>query len=233
MVNLKLKTRNPKVAARPAKHFKLQVSSFKFASGFTLMEIVVAMLIFSLASVLIAAIFVNLQKAQQRIRDAQVAATDARYMLDVLAREIHADAIDYASLCGSVNCVLPSPVTSTNTLYLKTSQGKSLRFQLEPNCTSGNTQVGCVAIVRDNVLPSIPISSPNIAIDSLQFYVTPYSDPFGSSVSPCAGPTSSNCTPDVQPQVTIVMSTTSLAPHPEDRISLYLQTTVTSRTYER
>lgn len=204
------------------------------AAGFTLVEIMLAMVIFSLASVLIAQIFVNLQKAQQRIHATQVAATDARYMLDVLAREIHSDLIDYSAYCGSDTCAIQTlhtesdgTPTGLDSLHLITAKGEKLSF------TKGTCgTIDCVMISRNGSTAS-PITSPNLQIDSLYFYLVPFSNPFADTVAPCSTPTSGSCTPDVQPQVTVVMSVTSISPHPEDSVSLYLQTTAAARTYKR
>ncbi|MFH1112193.1 MAG: prepilin-type N-terminal cleavage/methylation domain-containing protein [Patescibacteria group bacterium] len=189
--------------------------------GFTLMEIVVVMFIFTLASILIAEIFVNVQKAQQKIRDTQVAYTDARYLMEVMAREIRSDLIDYVAY-GTISD--PNDPDVIDKLYLATSQGAKVVFRYHNPCPKGNTAIGCVTIKRDTGEENV-ISSPKLSIDTLTFYITPLKDPFPENVI--------LTTPDIQPQVTIVLKASSTNIKIEDQKPIYLQTTVASRAYVR
>lgn len=189
-------------------------------SGFTLMEIVVAMFIFTLASILIAEIFVNVQRAQQRIRDAQEASTNTRYLVDVISREIRFGKIDYSG--GTIN----NDNEHNDKLNLIDSQNISVSFQIASgvDCDSTNDTVRCVQIKRGNGVWNT-ITAPTLSVDALHFYVTPQTDPFPTSVT--------SSTPNVQPQVTIILHTSSTGPKLENRVSTYLQTTVASRLYAR
>ncbi len=188
--------------------------------GFTLMEVVIVMFIFTLASILIAEIFVNVQKAQQKIRDTQVAYTDARYLLEVMAREIRSDLIDYDAYTDD-----KIPVDDeVNELYLITSQGVPVAFRHHNQCPGSNVAVACVTIERGGGGESV-VSSPKLSIDTLKFYITPLEDPFPENVT--------TTTPDIQPQVTIVLMASSTNIKIEDQKPIYLQTTVTSRAYVR
>ncbi len=189
--------------------------------GFTLMEIVVAMFIFSLASVIIASIFVNVQRVQQRIRNVQTTSTDARYLLDVLAREIRSDTVDYPSYTAPGSPCTLTPLPPPACLLLLGSNKQPVWFRKAVALTCGSTD--CVQISRDRGVTWKTITSPNLSVDLLNFYVTPLTDPFAQSGTP----------PDVQPQVTIVLSLSTVDAKVENRLSTYLQTTVTSRAYVR
>lgn len=190
------------------------------------MEIVIAMGIFMVASLIIAQIFVNVQRAEARLRDSQVAATELRYLLDVMSREIRSDKIDYtASACGSNGTI----DAACDTLSLLTGEGVAVSFHFNDSCfpTVSGAIGGCVEMRRgDQNLPWQPITSPALSIDSLKFYPTPLTDPF-----PANGATAA--TPDVQPRVTMALKASSLAVRPQERVPFYLQTTATSRTYAR
>ncbi|MFA4936782.1 MAG: prepilin-type N-terminal cleavage/methylation domain-containing protein [Patescibacteria group bacterium] len=188
--------------------------------GFTLMEIVVVMFIFTLASILIAEIFVNVQKAQQKIRDTQVAYTDARYLMEVLAREIRSDLIDYSAYGGSIPT---DPTDEVTELNLVTSQGAKLVFVYNNPCPD-DPAIGCITINRDSGGDNV-ISSPKLSINKLVFYITPLTDPFPENVTAS--------TQDIQPQVTIVLMASSTNIKIEDQKPIYLQTTITSRAYAR
>ncbi|HBV33678.1 TPA: hypothetical protein DIC39_00445 [Patescibacteria group bacterium] len=183
--------------------------------GFTLMEVLVVMFIFTLASLLIAEIFVNVQRAQQNTRDAQIAYTDARYLLEVLSREIRASTIAYGEYPSS------TPESVETVLHLTSGEGKVLSFRHDTAACPG---VPCVTIERDLGGESV-ISSPNLSVDKLEFYITPLADPFPDTVT--VG------TPDIQPQVTIVLKTSSLNIKIQEQKPIYLQTTVASRVYKR
>lgn len=197
----------------------MRVARFSFVScksrrGFTLMEIVVAMGIFALASVIIAEIFVNVQRAQRRIRDTQRASTETRYLLEVLAREVRAGAIDYS--------VAPTPGESV--LRLVTAQGEPLVFAQGSDC-GGLVGVHCVTLTRGLAGVAQPITSPNLSVTKLAFYVSPQDNPFPETVEAT--------TPDLQPRLTVVLGTQSRHGKPEERVLIFLQTTVSSRTYAR
>lgn len=204
--------------------------------GFTLMEIVVAMFIFMLASVIIADIFVNVQRAQARLRASQTASTNARYLLDVLAREIRADTVDYAGYAGNT---VPSRIDESSELKLLTGERKSVVFRLRrdsvncPAAAGSSVAIGCVQISRDGALFST-ITAPTLSVEQLIFFVTPLGDPFSSNGAVCGGAIiPPNCSPDVQPQVTIALSLSTVDAKVDNRVSSYLQTTVTSRAYVR
>jgi prepilin-type N-terminal cleavage/methylation domain-containing protein len=188
-------------------------------SGFTLMEIVVAMFIFTLASILIAEIFVNVQRAQQRIRDAQEASTNTRYLVDVISREIRFGKIDYSAGTISNN--------NNEKLNLIDSQNVKVSFRKASgtaDCSFVDTTVSCVQIKRGNGEWNT-ITAPTLSVAALYFYVTPQKDPFPASVT--------SDTPNIQPQVTIVLHASSTGPKLENLVSTYLQTTVASRLYAR
>lgn len=193
----------------------LKLKSKNSPRGFTLMEVLVVMFIFTLATLLIAEIFVNVQRAQQRTRDSQIAYTDARYLLEVLSREIRAGTIAYDDFSGG------APELIEDELRLITGAGKLLSFRHNSGACGG---ASCVTLERDGGGESV-ISSPNLSVDKLEFYITPLADPLPDTVT--LG------TPDIQPQVTIVLKTSSINIKIQEQKPIYLQTTVTSRVYKR
>lgn len=193
-------------------------------AGFTLMEVVVAMVIFTLASVLIAEIFVNVQRAQQQVKDTQVALTELRYLMEVLAREVRSDTIDYSAAgCSGAAVTLNA---SSSDLKLCSSSNASIQFHYaqDETCAVGFLG-GCVQVARNSGAFST-ISSPSISIDKLTFSPAPLTNPFPASGADAT-------TPDVQPHVTISLKASTLSVKLQDRKPFYLQTTVTSRVYAR
>ncbi|PIT90315.1 MAG: hypothetical protein COU22_02845, partial [Candidatus Komeilibacteria bacterium CG10_big_fil_rev_8_21_14_0_10_41_13] len=67
----------------------------KKQSGFTLIEVVVALGIFSIATTYAIGIFVQSNQVQRRTANVQRVLSDARYVLEVMAREVRMGEIDY------------------------------------------------------------------------------------------------------------------------------------------
>ncbi|MEK7497127.1 MAG: prepilin-type N-terminal cleavage/methylation domain-containing protein [Patescibacteria group bacterium] len=197
-------------------NYKINIFTSKRVPGFTLMEIVIVLALFALASVLIAGIFVNMQTTQRRVRDNQELITDARYLLEVIAREVRSDFIDYTGQ--------PLPV-NTDVLSLKSPSGTPVVLAHSDAVTCG-TVYKCATISRDGGTVS-SITSKNLAVEHLQFYVSPLTDPFPTNVL--------STTEDKQPRVTIVLKASNAPknPRPSETKAFYLQTTVSARAYVR
>ncbi len=193
----------------------LHLNHKKYSTGFTLMEIVIVLALFALASILIAGIFVNMQTTQRRVRDNQELITDARYLLEVIAREVRSDFIDYSGLVSGK-------------LSLKSASGVDIVIEHKTGdgCTAPAKCV--VDISRDG--NAAQLNSKNLAVEHLQFYVSPLTDPF-----PTGTPGVIQTTPDQQPRVTIVLKVSNepKKPRAAERKAIYLQTTVSARAYVR
>jgi len=201
----------------------------ELSKGFTLMEIVVVLAIFAVASTIISEIFVNLHKSQVHIRDAQQASTEVRYILDIMAREIRSKNIDYAAYSGGIT-------EGSDVLYLIKNNATGVEDKVAFQKISGAAcgfdlpveKAQCLQIRRggDGGIWNT-ISSPSLSVENIKFYVAPLQDAF-----PQGGATGA---PDVQPRVTIVLWTSNNArnPRPDELKFSYLQTTVTSRMYVR
>ncbi|MFH1867261.1 MAG: prepilin-type N-terminal cleavage/methylation domain-containing protein [Patescibacteria group bacterium] len=200
------------------KNVKIKIQKY-FSSGFTLMEVVVVMFIFTLAAVIIAEIFINVQRAQQRTRDLQTAFTDARYVLEVIAKEIRSGFINYSEYT-----VQGEEVAQNSNLYITTSQGNSLYFRKAPVAECRGT-VDCIQLSKNDGVEWFDLTTPTLRVDTLEFFVTPLEDPFPTEVTAT--------TPDIQPQVTIVLKTSSTNIKIAEQKPTYLQTTVTARVYAR
>ena len=70
--------------------------------GLTLIELLVAVFIFSLLSTVIAGIYVSFSNAQARTKVAQALLNDAQFALEGIAREIRNSRVLYAE--GEYNC---------------------------------------------------------------------------------------------------------------------------------
>jgi len=99
--------------------------------GFTLMELLVVMGLFSVTVMMASSIFMLSNRAQRRVLAVTSAQADLRYALEAIVREARMGRIDYASYAGSGGAVS----VPTNRLILKGPTGSEEEFYLETSPT--------------------------------------------------------------------------------------------------
>ncbi len=199
---------------------KLKLKFNQAQWGFTLMEIVLVLFIFTLASLLIAEIFVNVQHAQKRTRDLQIVLTEARYLLDVLAREIRGKEINYTAYTSEQVAV---PETELN--VIDGDGYKIFRKAEQADCDTDEYDYEAPCVQLSTGSGWYNITTTRLAIDKLDFYINPQTNPYPDEVTAA--------TPNIQPHVTIVLKVHSTRLKPTEQVPFYLQTTVTARYYKR
>lgn len=187
--------------------------------GFTLVEMMVVLAIFSVATVVVVDIFMMASRAERRTLAIQKIQSDARYSLEAMAREIKMDMIDYDYYGGTINEV-PS-----GTLALRDQDDNQIIFKKSSeNCPAGTTN--CLVVSVDGGTNWESVTTKGIDILDLKFYIDPAVDPF----RPNAGFTYNS---DNQPKVTIVFVAHGVGGRPDEQQTVYLQTTVSNRIYRR
>lgn len=190
--------------------------------GFTLMEIVVGMAIFSIALISLTDIFLLSQRAQNKLAGETKIQADARFVMEVLAREIRMNMIDYAAIDPADQA---DPLTLTY-LPLQDLEGNTLMF-IATSSSSGICEQGatnCLAVKRnDSAWASITPSGINVV--SAKFNIYPSQDPFSVIAN--------NYGANSQPRVTIILTTENIKSRDSESNIQYLQTTVSSRVYKR
>lgn len=192
--------------------------------GFTIIEIVIATAIFATVSVIVGDLFLIVSKTQQKTKGIQRTASDARFAMEHLARQMRMGEIDYAYYGSPV--AVPSAV-----LALRTVDDFPLRFSRQTGsvCPDGGVY-GCAAVCTQEscgVGSWQPVTPKGIDVTALSFYIAPLEDPFVFDT------TLGDYKYDIQPRVTIVMQTENITLKDVDKKVLRLQTTVSSRTYKR
>jgi prepilin-type N-terminal cleavage/methylation domain-containing protein len=202
--------------------------------GVTLIEALVAMSVFALALSLILGIMNNSMRQQRKVNAEQKVASNARDVIEAIAREVRMDSIDYYKhkITHSEDLI-----DSTDHLYLKQSGGQPLEFTYND--------------INDNAeLNGVQINSNDVEITGLSFFIRPTSDPFyiksceddsdcailDYPVEPSGKCLSSGMCKLVndQPRVTIVLSAQLRnITDPTKQSTIDLQTTVTTRRYQR
>lgn len=180
-------------------------------SGFTIVETLVTMAIFTTALTSLANIFLFTNRSQRKTQAVQQSQTDARFALEVMAQAVRRGSLDYPYYGGTI-AVNPQAV-----LALLDQSGNHIQFRR--TVSGGN---GLVQISQDNGVTWTDLTPNDVSVSTLSFYLSPSTDPFA------AAPTS-----NTQPLVTIAMSTINTTIEGATLRPTYLQTTVSSRQYLR
>ncbi len=194
---------------------RLQTSNtVRQRGGYTIVEMIITVGIFSLAFVAISAIFIGFTNAQSRASTSTSLLNEGNYVLSSIANDIRNSAVDYTSVnCGVV-------AGSTANICLKHFDGRYIVYKWDsPSsnvlvCTANAPSVCDPNNTTDTTKWTVKNAS-FIKVTSLKMYAYPASPP---SVS----------TP-FQPEVTTQMTISSGAGRAAQ--SYDLQTTVVSRVY--
>ena len=183
-------------------------------------EMLVVVTIFSIASLTIAATHINFTKLHRRTANAEALGEDLRFVSELLVRLGRNHTVAYPAL--------PNAITATSSISLISSTDGSVilveRFPSASSVCSG-LSAACLGLSQDGGGTWAPITGKNVNVDRFNVYVTPDTSPF----EPVGIGSYDN---DTQPRITFVIDATYIAPTLESA-SLSLQTTVTSRVYER
>lgn len=188
-------------------------------TGFTLLETVTVIAIFSLTVTAVLNIYLIFFKNESQVERQTTVTAGARLVLDSLQYALDTASLDYDYYSGAV------PVNPA-VLALVTPQHTTIRFRYDSLkrvveiCSDRPANSPC-----NDLDPSMwtPLNDVNSSpVDAYQVWVAPSQNPFARNASGVA-------LSDVQPRVTAVLHVTDhLGENP-----LTLQTTLTSRAYER
>ncbi|MBT4516912.1 MAG: prepilin-type N-terminal cleavage/methylation domain-containing protein [Candidatus Komeilibacteria bacterium] len=214
----------------------------KDRQGFTLIEILISLSIFSLLVFAVSTIYIAFNNSQMRTTASQQLLNDSQYAFELMAREIRTSSIVYylpdQTWCESVLNAVGESNVFTNCIVLEKANGQivaltsfrsglsaylwtELRYVTLNNCV--DAYKNCDSW-HTNPLAGTILLSPtlnDINIDSLDFHITPTSDPFLSGG------------PNQQPKVTINMTTSYYDDNKFKNVKHTFQTTVSSRVYKR
>jgi prepilin-type N-terminal cleavage/methylation domain-containing protein len=203
--------------------FKKDARNFRFLNhqaGFTLVEMLVVLALFSITTTVIVDIFMTATRAQRKTLAAQKIQSDARFSMEAMAREARMDMIDYAYYGGTISEI------PTTVLALRDQDDNQIIFKKSnENCPTGIDQCLVVSIDGGNSWASI--TSGGIKVTSLNFYIAPTVDPFLLDTE------SGTYASDISPRVTITLTVEGVGTRPEEQKVISLQTTVSSRIYRR
>lgn len=191
----------------------------KSPSGFTLLETITVIAIFSLTVVATLDLYLLFFKNQIQVERQTTVQADARFVLNAFMQALDTASIDYDYYGGTI----PS---NPSTLALLTPTFETIRFrfdavnQLVEMCSNRPANSPC-----DDLDPTmwVPLNDQiNSPVLSFQVWASP-------STSPFLRDTTGSALSNEQPKVTIVLRLSDQTGENE----MNLQTTLTSRAYER
>lgn len=201
-------------------------------SGFTLMEIIIVVAVFSITVVLAVDLFLAYTKLQKRAATEQSIGADARFVTESIVRQMRLGTIDYDYYADPDN----DPFTADDISLLDADMplailalidqgGGGLLYRLT---VDGNSS-GRIELSTNRGEDWLAITPSSIDVERMDFYVSPSKNPF--QLKDPIPETGSKYESDQQPRVTIVIETKSVNEQPP--VTTRLQTTATSRLYVR
>ncbi|KPJ85499.1 hypothetical protein AMJ57_02860 [Parcubacteria bacterium SG8_24] len=194
--------------------------------GFTLMELLVVLTIFSTVVVAATDIFLLSSRSQRKIFSLERAQADARFTMEAMTREIRTGNLDYGYYDGRGTPIGLPEVE----LALIDSTGAAIRFH---ESDAGNEEACPEPQSRPCLLVTVGANDPasitpkGVRVRNLKFYISPTVDPT------VFDPVSGSYAADEQPRVTIVLVLETTGTKAEERSVVYFQTTATNRSYVR
>lgn len=195
--------------------------------AFTLVEILVAIGVFAMLSSIFTMIYATISKNQQRSKASQLLLNNSLYVLELMARDIKNNELDYNFLlsggeCNDAanprNCIIFKRPDNTLGAFTQSDDGTSLWYSVV-NCQSYPSS--CSFLQAEGAELLSPTLN-DIQLDYVRFLVEPINEnPYQSQAT------------NQQPRVTIVLQTSYITSRESEKISYTLQTTVSSRIYKR
>jgi prepilin-type N-terminal cleavage/methylation domain-containing protein len=175
--------------------------------GFSLVEMLVTVGVFSITLVVVSAVFININKLQQNTANLEKLQNEGRYVVEKIAKEIRGREIDYGSLILSEEGL-------TDILVFKEDEfGEVLSIQFD---SSGEV------LKIANGAEVANLSSDDVVVESAKFFLSPINDPYDLSVSSI---------PQGHPRVMMLLKIKNKDVSLEYEKHLNLQTTISSKIY--
>lgn len=188
------------------------------ASGFTLLEILIVTVLFSVAATVLSQTYVSFNALHRRIASTAVLSEDMRFAMEYLVREARNTSVNFGAY-------LPGEAASSTVLHLsRSSATEDISVQSGAPCADPSG-ARCLALSTDSGVTWNPITSARVNVKSFGVYIRPTASPFVQ-----VGGSYPN---NVQPMVTFDLVLEYLAANPRDNVTLQAQTTVSSRSYQR
>lgn len=192
------------------------MTGVKRASGFTLIEMMIVVALFSTAAVVLSQIFIGFNRLHHKVANQAILGQDMRFASEYIVQAARMNQIDFTSP------ILPKGTA----LRLITPTGGTIQIALQSNDKCDDASgASCLAVSNDGGKTWQPLTAKRVNVKQFDVYVRPLTSPFVS--------TGGVYTSNVQPFVTVHLVLEYLAPIEGERVTLTSQTSVSSRVYLR
>ncbi|MFH0856366.1 MAG: type II secretion system protein [bacterium] len=99
-------------------------------SGFTLMELIVVLGVFTISTLMITEIFMIFNRSQRKILERQRLQNDINYTVEMMARSIRLGSINYVNYAGAIG-------NPEERLYLNDASGRKVSFEKASDQSEG------------------------------------------------------------------------------------------------
>ncbi len=167
----------------------------KSGAGFTLIEVLVTMAIFSITALMAVNVFLIFVQQQRRALNQQELQNDARAVVEQIAKDLREGSVDYsyystflvgepkklfAALTGTGNeCLVVRDALNTQILYRLNSTTKTIQRMVP----IAPVTVACNDASLTTAWDNTDISPPNLTVSSFTFFISPSEDPFAAQVA--------------------------------------------------
>lgn len=222
--------------------FKFQASSFK-SGGFTFVEVILVLSIFSLLVVSISDLFMRAQASQRTTAALQKLQDDGRTILTRITQEVQTGGLDFDcyKVPGVICAEAISSANGNSILAIKTVNGTSLLLKAGTaagaNACIDSASTPCILISDDGGATWSSLTSQgirldtilsnNVAVPKLGFYISPEKNPFVFDSQ------QQQYLSNEQPTVSIAFTLASPVKGSKNLSKISLQTTVATREYVR
>lgn len=202
-------------------------------TGFSLVEMLIAVSIFSIIAIIASSMFSTFANNQKRTQSSQVLLNNAQYVLEIISREVKNNEIIAFGIdqCSGLNlptytydqCLLFARENNETAGFVYNDTTKELDYvQLTCDRDSG---IYSDCKIDSGQTPTVLLSESfnKVQITHLNFELTPSTNPYFDD-------TGLN---NQQPKVTINLIVKYFSPRLIEQASHHLQTTVSSRVYKR
>ncbi len=205
-------------------------NQLKDQRGYTLVELIAAMTIFAIISVVVLGALVTVIQSSTKVSAERKVQQDARYSIEAIARQTRSASIDYAFYtqnAGDARCAFsPAGSNSTKTLALLFTQAGEAnapatqrliffysnnaiwRYQNSastptPTCTGPSSIFAAASGAQQ-------ITATDVTVTQLAFYISPNQNPYDQTTCPVGSAADCNIARNTHPRVTILMTAQSV-----------------------
>lgn len=203
-----------------AKRPHLKVVRRTVRSGFSLLEMLIVIALFSTLTVIVSQTFISFSTLHRRTANTAVVGAEMRFAMEYMVRAARNRELNYVS----------GPLDPQDTvLHLRDTSGATLDIGPRPGGTSGDckdaTVAQCLAVSVDGGATWQPLTGKRVEVTNFRVYPRPVDSPFVA----VSGAYPSN----TQPFVTVTVGLRYMSERVQEQASLEAQTTVSSRMYAR